>query len=231
MRIGFGFAIALLAFVASAGAADENRSWLADDMLETYHEGTLNFLGDPTGAGLSVYDNYVFYVKGSTYFRSKWKTPPNLPPDRSWAWGSGNVGGWAYTPEGTFIRFEMVSPPSYVYIGGTPVPYTTYTSAPFYTESNHLYIHGTDSLTRYLKAPAGSSVWLLAYTKTAGMADVYKVSPDLKVSKNSVVMPAGYSHMSLNITDAGRYLISFVKDSIPSETVVIDAIPAGVTLS
>jgi hypothetical protein len=78
MRIGFGCAIALLAFVAAASAAEENRSWLADDMLETYHEGTLNFLEDPTGAGLSVYDNYVFYVEGSTYFRSKWKTPPNL---------------------------------------------------------------------------------------------------------------------------------------------------------
>ncbi len=225
MKKGLLFVLMIAVFFLSlAVGADENRSWLADDMLDIYHEGTLNFLGDPTGAGLSVYDNYVFYVRGDTYLRSKWKTP-NLPADKSWAWGSGNVGGWAYTPEGTFIRFEMVSPPSYVYLGSTAIPYTTYTSAPMYSETNHLYIHGQDSLTRYVKAPAGSSVWLLAYTKTAGMADLYKISPDSTVTVSKLVMPAGYSHMSLNISDAGRYLVSFVKDSMPSETVVIDAVP------
>lgn len=77
MKKGLLFVLMIVVvFLSLAVGVDENRSWLADDMLDIYHEGTLNFLGDPTGAGLSVYDNYVFYVRGDTYLRSKWKTPP-----------------------------------------------------------------------------------------------------------------------------------------------------------
>lgn len=215
----------MLVFVSSAAFAENETSWLADDMTESYHEGTLNFLGDPSGAGLSVYDNYVFYVNGSTYLRSKWKNPTQLPPDKSWAWGSGNVGGWAYTTEGTFISFDMVSPPSYIYVGQQPVAYASYVSQPSYTEGNHLYIQGQDSWTKRVVAPFGSSVWLLAYTKTAGTADVYKVGPGGVTTVDTVPIPAGDSHMSFNASIEGRHLVTFVKDNMPSETVIIDVVP------
>jgi hypothetical protein len=230
MRNGLFLALAILGLAlygSMAVAAEEaEKSWLSDDVKTIYGPGTLNYLNDPTGAGLSVYDNYVFYINGSTYLRSKWKAPSNLPYDRSWAWGDGRQGGWAYTPGGSFVSFDMVSPPSYVYFGTSKIPYSQYVSSPSYSETNHIWIHGEQSVTKYGVAPVGSSLWLLAYTKTAGMATVYMVDPNKVVTVEEKAIPGGYSHVSFEAAIEGRYLISFVKDNQPSDVVVIDVVAA-----
>lgn len=211
----------------SAAYADENTSWLADDMLDTYHEGTLAFLDDPSGRGLSVYDNYVFRVEGDTFLRSSWKTPTNLPPDRSWAWGSGSPGTWVLGGNGTFIGYTLSTPPTYIYLGTTPVSYLEYSRSSMYRQANQLWIQGQDSWTSRVVAPAGSYVWLLAYTPSAGNADLYKISPDGMVTVETQMLPSGYSHMAFYGENEGRYMISFVKDNQPSNSIIVDVITSS----
>lgn len=220
------FVLAICAMAISGAQASENTSWLADDPRDYYHEGTLAFLGDPSGRGLSVYDNYVFYINGSDFLRSSWKAPKGLPPDRSWAWGSGDIGTWAYSRDGGFITYDMLQPPAYVHMGGNAVPYSSLSTVPFYDNQNHLYIQGERDWARQIAAPVGSQVWLLAYTKKSGPADVYRIGPNSTTKVTRVSLPSGYSHMSFDANMEGRYIISFLNDAGASESVVIDVLPA-----
>jgi hypothetical protein len=209
----------LLLLAVPAEAATET-SWLADDVTDTYHKGTLAYLNDPLGRGLSVYDNPVVRVNG-TFFRSGWKAAyPSMPTSFKYS-------GLEISPGWSFESYQMTVPPAYVYLGLQPVPYTEYVSFPYYGETNHLWIEEQNSWTRRTLAPWGTEVTMLAYTQKSGQAEVYKIYPDSTVSVDTVPIPAGYSHMGFLASAQGRHLISFVKDNQPSETVIIDVMGTG----
>lgn len=207
--------------------ANDNVSWLADDVLDTYSKGTLWYLEDPTGAGLSVYDNYVIHTSGST-FMSKWKRgvnefrPGHVP--NSWIWNAGGRGDWVRTEGNTLIGYSLTSPPVYVYLGGRPIAYADYIGSSYFGQTNALWIVDQNRWTRNAAVPLGSTLTLNAYTTTPGLAEFYKILPDGGISQSSYPLNSGYTPIPFDDKAPGRYIISFIKDNQPSNSIIIDVL-------
>lgn len=113
--------------------------------------------------------------------------------------------------------------PSTVYFSNQmqPVNYATYQSNPMYTQSNSLWIQGTNSWTQYAVVPQGATVPLIAITPSGGTGNLYFMdATGLTYTYNYYFYP--YSQMTFYADVPGRHTIYFVVNGKTSNQVVID---------
>jgi hypothetical protein len=102
-----------------------------------------------------------------------------------------------------------------------PVPYIQYLSSPTYTETNSLWIKGTQDWTQYAIVPPSATVTLLAISPTEGSGNLNFVDSDgQSYTYNYYFYP--YSQLTFYADIPGRHVLSFFVNGQLSNTVTID---------
>jgi hypothetical protein len=109
------------------------------------------------------------------------------------------------------------------YGSGQAQSYSTYASS-LSAPRNDLWIAGQTNWTQYAVIPVGASLELLASVPAGGSGGLYKViqTNSLKTDYQSMQLNPGYSSMSFQAGQAGRHMLYFVINNMPSNVVIVD---------
>ena len=102
------------------------------------------------------------------------------------------------------------------------VPYSQYQSIATYTGGNSLWIQGPSSWSQYAKVPLGSGLSLLATSLAGGNGYLYEITPDGKLSKESVYFFPGSSQIDFYADAIGQHVLLFIIGGQVSNAIVID---------
>jgi hypothetical protein len=140
---------------------------------------------------------------------------------------------WSY--KGSAPKKHIESPKKHVIVDSTPttvyfsyqmqaVPYSQYQSSAAYTGGNSLWIQGSSSWSLYAKVPQGSGLSLLAASSKGGNGDLYEITPDGKLSKESFYFFPGSSQIDFYADTIGQHVLLFIIGGQVSNALVIDVI-------
>ncbi|MDD4653113.1 MAG: hypothetical protein PHQ34_12905 [Methanothrix sp.] len=142
---------------------------------------------------------------------------------------------WSY--KGSAPKKHIDSPKKHVIADSLPstvyfsyqmqaVPYTQYQSNAAYTGGISLWILGSSSWSQYAKVPQYSGLSLLAASTKGGNGYLYEITPDGKLSKESLSFFPGSSQMDFYADTIGQHVLLFTIGGQVSNAIVIDVVNA-----
>jgi hypothetical protein len=138
---------------------------------------------------------------------------------------------WSY--KGSAPKKHIDSPKKHVIADSLPstvyfsyqmqaVPYTQYQKTAAYSGGNSLWILGSSSWSQYAKVPQGSGLSLLATSSKGGNGYLYEITPDGKLSKESLSFFPGSSQIDFYADKIGPHILLFLIGGQVSNAIVID---------
>ncbi|MEM0498796.1 MAG: hypothetical protein QW781_04775 [Methanothrix sp.] len=117
--------------------------------------------------------------------------------------------------------------PQLVYLfGAEPIPYREFVSRASLLGTNQLWIAGTDKWTQYVVCPVNTLLRLVADSTSDGVADIYEIYPNNTINRRQYPIFPGPNEMNFRADSVGRNIVFFIANSIPSNIVIIDVVPA-----
>lgn len=117
--------------------------------------------------------------------------------------------------------------PQLVYLfGAEPIPYREFVSRASLLGTNQLWIAGPDKWTQYVVCPVNTLLRLIADSTGDGVADIYEIYPNNTINRRQYPIFPGLNEMNFRADSVGRNIVFFIANSIPSNIVVIDVVPA-----
>jgi len=117
--------------------------------------------------------------------------------------------------------------PQLVYLfGAEPIPYREFVSRASLLGTNQLWIAGSGTWTQYVVCPVNTLLRLIADSTTDGVADIYEIYPNNTINRRQYPIFPGPNEMNFRADAVGRNMVFFIANSIPSNIVIIDVVPA-----
>lgn len=117
--------------------------------------------------------------------------------------------------------------PQLVYLfGAEPISYREFVSRASLLGTNQLWITGTDKWTQYVVCPVNTLLKLIADSTADGVADIYEIYPNNTINHRQYPIFPGHNEMNFRADSVGRNIVFFIANSIPSNIVIIDVVPA-----